>query len=169
MRKWVSALLLPALVSAAACGSVEPAPPVQETTEVCADSFCVTSPVDWESEVTDDTISFRHPETPSAIAFASLVDMAWMLESAGASWPASLESVERAYWSLLSDPPLSPSIVIVSGSWAESRGKVQGLSRWHAVHPWNGGPVALAITVEAPSDEWEEHARTFLEGVTLLP
>ncbi len=95
--------------------------------------------------------------------------MAWLLQSAGSAWPASLESVANAYWALLDDPPIEPDLVVVrTRGWAESRGSFQGARRWYAIYPLDGGPVALALTVQLPAS-WEEHARTFLDGVTLLP
>ncbi|MFQ5966911.1 MAG: hypothetical protein ACE5MI_04790 [Acidimicrobiia bacterium] len=165
MHRWAAVLLI-----ATACAGSVPAPPIEPTSQVCADSFCVTVPAGWQHEAGEEAISFSHPDATSAIAFVSLVDMSWMLESVGATWPSSLESVERAYWSLLSDPPLTPDRLTVSEEgWASSQGRFEGLPRWHAVHALGDGPVALAITVEAPGDQWEAHARTFLEGVTLLP
>jgi len=167
MRRWV-VLFTAALV--AGCGEAAlPAPELTSTEEVCAESFCVAFPSGWVQVVEGDSVSFTHPDSEEAIVFVSPVDMAWLMESTGSSWPASLEAVERAYWSLLATPPLAPEQVVVSpGGWAESSGHLEGLPRWHAVFAIAGGPVAVAVTIELPAEAWRDHARAFLDGVTLL-
>jgi hypothetical protein len=156
---------------AAACGSDAPAaPPISAMAVVCAEDFCVTAPDGWDGLVEGNAISFTHPVSEDALVFVSVVDLVWLLESSGSSWPASLESVERAYWSLLGSQPLAPERVLVSPDGrVESRGRFDGLPRWHATLPIDGGPLAVTVTIQLPSEEWDGHARTFLDGVTLVP
>ena len=161
-----------ALLVVVSCGSPAPeAPAISATFEACAETFCATAPEGWDVVTEGDTLSYTHPLSEDASVFVSAIDMAWLLTSTGSAWPASLESVERSYWSLLDTPALVPDAVMVSGdgSSSRSRGTYEGRPRWHGIYPIEGGPIAIAVTAQLPSQGWESHAETFVFGVRLTP
>ena len=103
------------------------------------------------------------------MASVGFVDMRGVAENAGRFWPATPETVVRAFWELLDDlgsAGLDELEELDDGS-IRSNGSLDGGRLWHRLIPLEG-PTGVGVEVRAPSKAWSEHADVIVDGLVIV-
>lgn len=160
--------LLALVFVVAGCASTGPDAPDPQTAETaCIDAFCIDHPGDWDVEVGDGYIEFRHPLAPDvAKATAALINMEAIATAAGGTWPATPEDVSRAFWLLVEegDGAELATIERIPGGSIRTFGSQAEGRLWHLLLPVESA-TAVGVEVRGPNSTWEAHADVFFGGV----
>jgi len=155
----------------AACGNGATAPTVSGTDLECTATFCATYPADWSVvDAGDSFLSFSYTEAEDdVIATVGRVNMQSLVEANGGDWPASLQGVVETFWGAIDggDAELGRLEFRDDGS-IESFGVFASGRMWTLLLPTDA-IRGVGVEVRAPNSSWEDHARVFLDGVTVLP